>query len=47
MPVVYRYGAHSVGRSGPCDCINILLTVLKIRGIEALTIQVVAQVVVV
>jgi hypothetical protein len=39
VQVVYRYGFHSVGRSDPYDCINILLTSLKILGIEALMIQ--------
>ena len=39
MLVVYRYGVHSVGRSGHCDYITILLAILKIRRIEALTIQ--------
>ena len=45
---MYRYGVHSVGRSGPYDYIKILLTLLEIRRIKALTIQqVVLQVVVV
>jgi hypothetical protein len=46
--VVFPYGFHSVGRSGPYGYMKILLTILKIHRIEALTIhQVVLEVVVV